>query len=447
MCSWTTSLLNDAASGPITSCGQIHLPLTALFSCTPMISDCAVCSKGYGRGVGYTCHSCDNSRSQRLIWAGVMAFGVVLLLLTILGVLFLVGGLDAVDTVRKSVRRSMSMKNNSISRVWSVSKTNLQELRDRPERRAKEGFSTHTFASAYDVTRESRHGAGERDIGHRSRESPPASPGPDDAGGIYVRPSVRPGVRFAVSNVPTKHARTDTETPAGPRVRLGTNNERKPNGCGLGAKIKAWTSRLPLHKLKILVVVWQILTVFVSITDVEFPESYSRLLAWMDVVSFNMGHIFSASCILPSVNFYTSLLVTTLTPLALVAVLLLTYQMAKRRAGTGPAGVLARRAAWSRHVGAGLLLTYLVSFGNRRFSFGKNRAAFIVSQVILACCKFYVYVTYNLLISDWAVDVSAIRMSLSTGKETGHTLEYICARSLQCVGGSDTSTYVRKPTT
>ena len=116
-----------------------------------------------------------------------------------------------------------------------------------------------------------------------------------------------------------------------------------------------------MYKLKILVVVWQILTVFSSITEVEFPESYSRFLAWIDVVNLDMGHMFAASCVLPSVNFYTSLLVTTLTPLALVAILLLTYHVAKHRAGAGAAGVSAQRDAWSRHVGAGLLLTYLVS--------------------------------------------------------------------------------------
>ena len=92
----------------------------------------------------------------------------------------------------------------------------------------------------------------------------------------------------------------------------------------------------------------------------EFPESYSTFLSWISVVNLDIGHIFSASCVLPSVNFYTRLLVTTLTPLALAAGLVWTYRMAKRRAGIGSAGVIARRSAWSRHMAAGLLLSFLV---------------------------------------------------------------------------------------
>ncbi|CAM9233149.1 unnamed protein product, partial [Laminaria digitata] len=113
-------------------------------------------------------------------------------------------------------------------------------------------------------------------------------------------------------------------------------------------------------KFKILLVVWQILTVFSSITGVEFPEPYSKFLSWINFVNFDIGHIFSVSCILPSVNFYERLLVTTLTPLVLTTGLVLTYQVAKHRAGIGSAGVIAKRAAWARHVTAGLLLTFLI---------------------------------------------------------------------------------------
>ena len=131
--------------------------------------------------------------------------------------------------------------------------------------------------------------------------------------------------------------------------------------CGLGDKIKRWAARIPLDKLKILVVVWQILTVFPSITGADFPASYARFLSWVDIVNLDVGAIFSGSCILPDVNFYQRLLLTTLAPLVLALVLVCTFQMAKRRAGIGSASVIAKRAAWSRHMAAGLLLTFLVS--------------------------------------------------------------------------------------
>ena len=130
--------------------------------------------------------------------------------------------------------------------------------------------------------------------------------------------------------------------------------------CGFGDKVKRWLSRLPLDKLKILVVVWQILTVFSSIAGVEFPASYAAFLSWINFVNLDIGNIFSASCLLPTANFYVRLLVTTLSPLVVAGVLVLTYHMAKGRAGIGSAGVIARRAAWSRHMAAWLLLTFLV---------------------------------------------------------------------------------------
>ncbi|CAN0546177.1 unnamed protein product, partial [Laminaria digitata] len=75
-------------------------------------------------------------------------------------------------------------------------------------------------------------------------------------------------------------------------------------------------------KLKILVVVWQILAVCSSITGIEFPASYARFLAWVNIANFDSGDLFSASCLLPSVNLYQRLLAATLTPLLLAGGLL-----------------------------------------------------------------------------------------------------------------------------
>lgn len=146
------------------------------------------------------------------------------------------------------------------------------------------------------------------------------------------------------------------------REEVETTNGDMSKCRGFGDKIKRWVSRLPLGKLKILVVVCQILAGFSSITAVGFPASYSRFLTWINVVNLDMGDIFSASCVLPSLNFDVRLLSSTPTPLMLAAALVLTYHMAKRRAGLGRAGVIAKRDAWSRHVAAGFLFTFVVSF-------------------------------------------------------------------------------------
>lgn len=130
---------------------------------------------------------------------------------------------------------------------------------------------------------------------------------------------------------------------------------------GLRDKIRHWASRVPLNKVKILVVVWQVLTAFPGISGVSFPSNYSRFLSWIDAVNFDLGSIFSASCIIPTASFYKRLLLATLAPIGLGGVLVITYRMAARRAGIGSMSVIRMRAAWSRHLTVGLLLTFLVS--------------------------------------------------------------------------------------
>ena len=334
-------------------------------------ADCAICSEGYGRGISKTCRSCQDTEGQLLTWAGVLASVVIILLVAIFAVVFLIGGFDAVNTLRKSVTRKVSMPCMK-SKIWSVSRSSSPK----PERRCRKNCSNATIAPAFDFTWENQRSPGESDTDHASRESSSTNPVPDVVGKACVRPCgavVAPGTVVVLSDVPARRS-SDVEMFTSENRRpstvadLGsdgaivtrTNNGGESRCCGVGVSSIAWASRLPLDKMKILVVVWQILTLFSSITDVEFPASYAIFLSWIDVVNLDIGRIVSASCILPSVNFYVRLLVTTLAPLVLAVGLLLTYYMATRRAGIGSAGVIARRAAWSRHVAAGLLLTFLV---------------------------------------------------------------------------------------
>lgn len=224
-----------------------------------------------------------------------------------------------------------------------------------------------------------------------------SSRGPNGTERLYARPAngaVGVGTAGGVSDMPGRsdtyaaipaHRRTQTSTAAvtgvgaGGPLANGTSEPvetehddgrgRKKAKCfGLGETVKRWASRLPLDKIKILVVVWQILTVFSGIAGVQFPASYATFLSWLNVVNLDIGQFFSASCLLPPVNFYARLLVSTLTPFLFAGGLMLTYRMAKRRAGIGSAGVTARRDAWSRHAAAGLLLTFLVrGFGRAKW--------------------------------------------------------------------------------
>eukprot|EP00903_Cladosiphon_okamuranus_P012169 g11416.t1 len=247
-------------------------------------------------------------------------FALLILLILFAAVVFLIGGLDAVESVRLSLSHTLSMSGKS----KTTQQGDLPGLK--PPARITFGKSAGAIGGG---------------------TAPAESKADEETGDGESNGKAGEGMSDDV-------ALSDTTTDAS-----SSGGKKKAACCDLGDKIKRWASLLPMDKLKIVVVVWQILTVFPSITGVEFPPAYSRFLSWIEVVNLDVGHIFAASCVLPPVNFYQRLLLTTLAPLGLVLVLLLTYWMARRRAGIGSPGVLARRAAWSRHVAAGLLLTFL----------------------------------------------------------------------------------------
>jgi hypothetical protein len=51
--------------------------------------------------------------------------------------------------------------------------------------------------------------------------------------------------------------------------------------------------QLPWSKLRAPVVVFQILTQFISITGLQMPNLYKNFLSWLDAINFNIGWTFS----------------------------------------------------------------------------------------------------------------------------------------------------------
>ncbi|CAM9941933.1 unnamed protein product, partial [Ectocarpus sp. 12 AP-2014] len=298
---------------------------------------CAVCTEGFGRGAGNTCYSCEGTKSRLLIAAGSL-FALVVLLVIILAVVYLVGGLDAVEGLRRSLstRSVLSGRDSSSHKAGSSGESfGRDRLAD-------------SVAPASKVASEVEERGGE---GAASRE------------GVTSVPISEVDVSEMKSDASSD---TDSEDDHAPPMGRGSG---QPGCCGQGEKIKRWATRLPMDKLKILVVVWQILSVFPSITAVDFPPAYARFLSWIDMLSFDLGHVLSASCVFPAMSFYQSLLLTTLGPLGVAMVLVLTYWIAKSRAGAGSAGSVKRSAAWSRHVAAGLLLSFLVFIATSTMAF------------------------------------------------------------------------------
>lgn len=374
--------------------------------------DCSACQAGFGKGVGSTCHSCEDDRSKWLVAAGAL-FTLLAVLFLLLAAVFLVGGLDAVEQVRLSISRTMSVTANKAPSFWKTKNARETTSLPRGERTMGSTASVHTaenepggitaafapaFAAGSDeiglgpqrhLSRSDKHMMSRRDFSQQGSSTEGEAAGFSNTVVENMGKFTGFAGAGASSTVTAGYANRSANHPSG--IVPGFNDagaamaaytdsdrdglseiERRKEGaggsacCGLGDKIKRWVSLVPLDKLKILVVVWQILTVFPSITGADFPPSYSRFLSWIDIVNLDLGSIFSGTCILPQVSFYQRLLLTTLAPLGLAVVLALTYQLAKRRAGIGSASVVAKRAAWSRHIAAGLLLTFLVSLVGKR---------------------------------------------------------------------------------
>ncbi|CAN0366309.1 unnamed protein product, partial [Ascophyllum nodosum] len=92
-------------------------------------------------------------------------------------------------------------------------------------------------------------------------------------------------------------------------------------GVGGGREIaEAIMRRVPTQSVKIVIVVWQILTQFTSVANVTFPNGYERFLEGVNFLNFDMSWIFSIECFL-EVNFHDRLLWTTIAPVVTMGLL------------------------------------------------------------------------------------------------------------------------------
>ncbi|CAM9855884.1 unnamed protein product, partial [Ascophyllum nodosum] len=115
--------------------------------------------------------------------------------------------------------------------------------------------------------------------------------------------------------------------------------------------------RVPLQSVKIIVTVWQILTQFASVSNVDFPNVYHKFLYNVNFFNFDLSWIVSIGCFL-EVDFHDRLLWTTITPVVIMGLLGVTYVIAvnKHRAFSETFF----RKTRQKHVSTALLITFLV---------------------------------------------------------------------------------------
>ena len=268
----------------------------------------------YGGGVNRACHYCDNATAYLLVTIGAI-LSLVLTLLLLLAVVVSIGDLDAIENIRERFSRKISCESNAPARVVPLPQASQEKQTN--------------YDPLQQYTRS-----------YARTETPERGPRDSLRGPNVFAPCDARGLAVASIDIGRAPANTMVVGEAGGR---GGNSK----GCGLGDKFKYWVSKFPFDKLKLLVVVWQILTVFSKLSGVDYPVSYSRFLLWVNVVNLNIGDIASAACILSSENFYPGLVLTTLAPRVLISVLLLEYKIEKNRAGIGSDGVISKRASWS----------------------------------------------------------------------------------------------------
>ncbi|CAM9682270.1 unnamed protein product [Pylaiella littoralis] len=92
---------------------------------------------------------------------------------------------------------------------------------------------------------------------------------------------------------------------------------------------------VPFHKLKIPLVVVQIMTQYASTTSIEFPPVFQTFLSAVSVINLEFGWGLSSVCII-EVDFHDNLLAATVGPLLFLAVLFCTYLYTCKKHGLQP---------------------------------------------------------------------------------------------------------------
>lgn len=114
------------------------------------------------------------------------------------------------------------------------------------------------------------------------------------------------------------------------------------------------------NKLKILIVVWQIIVIFPEIVNITYPNRYGNFIKGISTcLSFFNFHVdfLSSSCIFTHFNHYSNLIATTVIPLVVLCILGITFRVSMRineRTAVSVADTM------SRHLYVGLVVTFIV---------------------------------------------------------------------------------------
>ncbi|CAM9580855.1 unnamed protein product, partial [Hapterophycus canaliculatus] len=149
------------------------------------------------------------------------------------------------------------------------------------------------------------------------------------------------------------------------KKELGVGTKRVADRGRASAALHRLKHVLPFHALKIIIVVWQILTQFDSVANVVYPGVWGQFLEGLSAfVGLDFGLVLSSGCFF-DVDFHGQMLVSTITPLVALGLLGVTYGVGVRRnrvtsTTTESAAAAALGSVRRKHASMALLITFLV---------------------------------------------------------------------------------------
>jgi hypothetical protein len=156
---------------------------------------------------------------------------------------------------------------------------------------------------------------------------------------------------------------------AGDAVGAGRSGTSAVPQCGMMCHSLSF---LPWQSLRVPLVVFQILTQYISISGLRLPELYMKFLAWVDILNLNLGVMLNFACVV-ELSFYDRLLLNTLAPFAVLLLLKVTYSVVQYKERTRATAAAAAAAAGSSDGSSDN--NNSDSIATARLSFGEQLAA------------------------------------------------------------------------
>jgi hypothetical protein len=184
---------------------------------------------------------------------------------------------------------------------------------------------------------------------------------------------------------------------AGDAVGAGRSGTSAVPQCGM---LCHSLSFLPWQSLRVPLVVFQILTQYISISGLRLPDLYMKFLAWVDILNLNLGVILNFACVV-ELSFYDRLLLNTLAPFAVLLLLKVTYSVVQfKEKTTSIAAAAANSSSGSsdenNNSNSGSAATGRLSFGEQLAA--RMQRALTKHHTVFLVTTFLVYSTVSTVV-------------------------------------------------